>query len=415
MNDRSYSVVLEPQLQEGFERSKVVKKLAALFKRDDQVIVKLLAASPRIIRKDLDLASAEKYVRLIMAVGASARIQPAETPEPQAEPVSGEMPHLRESNTDSERASAPKIPRPERVPGRPTVPVPEVSESEAEEQPFSAKQYVQTDDDSCPRCGYKAATDDDVLLVRGDCPRCGLLVKKDLGVAVDSGGSDEAAITDYYEGTIPATWERRALASIYTLSMFLGAYAVITLLFLFVFAPLESVHEYIGKRFLSAAFDVFPMFSTALIVIGLCVAVPFFNEGRSWAQVKFEINLLYTPEAQVGGLYLSLLFRFAVTMIISFLPGMVVLWIAQAFGRFSSPWSINVVTVVCAALSWAAASFYATRRQDKRSLLDLAAGTIQIEDSPLSASARMTALLPFAAVVSVWALLGGVVPLILKM
>ncbi|MBI5248411.1 MAG: hypothetical protein HY912_02855, partial [Desulfomonile tiedjei] len=271
-----------------------------------------------------------------------------------------------------------------------------------------------SDENTCPRCGYRAENDDDVMLVRGDCPRCGLLVKKDLAIVPESGRSEDDAEVDHYEGKIPATWERRALASLYTFSIFLGAYAGLTLIFILIFAPLDSVPELVGKRLLSAAFDAFPMFSTALIVMGICMAVPFFNGGRSWAQTKYEIHLLYTPEAQVGGLLLSLTFRVAAIMMLSFVPGMVVLWIGYTFDRFGTICATNIVTVVSTALSWAAASFYATKRPDKRSLLDLAAGTIQIEEAALSDNARRKALIPFAAAAGFWILVGVVLPYILR-
>ncbi len=239
-------------------------------------------------------------------------------------------------------------------------------------------------------------------------------MKKELAATLDSQRSEEGSETDYYRDNIPASWERRFLASIYTFSMFLGAYACLTLIFILVFAPLDSVAEYIGKRFLASAFDAFPTFTTALIVIGLCMVIPWFNGGRSWAQKELEIHLLYTPEAQGGGLYLSLLFRFAAIMMLTFLPGMIVLWIGYAFERFESHWATNIVTVVCAALSWAAASLYVRRRPDKRSLLDLAAGTIQVEEIALSDEARKKALAPFAAAVGTWVFLGGLLPFILK-
>jgi hypothetical protein len=289
-----------------------------------------------------------------------------------------------------------------------------VSQPQPEPQPTSELPYAHAGGNTCPRCGYVAADDDDVLMVRGDCPRCGLLVKKELGIGRMSGSRDEASEIAYYEGTIPAGWERRALASIYTFSLFLGIYAAFTLMFILVFAPLDSTGEYIGKRFLASAFDAFPVFSTTLIVLGLCLAVPFFNGGRSWAQAKFEINLLYTEEAQAGGLLLSLVFRVAAALMLSFLPGMVVLWLGRSFSYFESEWAGNMVTVVSAALAWAASWVYLLRRSDKRSILDLATGTIQIEETLLHGDARRQALVPFAAAAGFWILVGWVFPFIIK-
>jgi hypothetical protein len=413
MKARSYRIVLEPDLKEGLDRSGVVKKLGALFKRDEVVVEKLLASSPRVIRKGLELDTAQKYVRLIRGAGAAARIEQEEAPEPQAEPGPAAV-------TDSGEVAIEK--ESERKPAThpSAVEVRALSErarlrAEIEPEPPSELPYAHAGGNTCPRCGYEATGDDDVLMVRGDCPRCGLLVKKELGIGRASGSRDEASEIAYYEGTIPASWERRALASIYTFSLFLGIYAASTLMFILVFAPLDSAGEYIGKRFVTSAFDAFPVFSTTLIVLGLCLAVPFFNGGRSWAQAKFEINLLYTEEAQAGGLPLSLVFRVAAVLMLSFLPGMVVLWLGRSFSYFESEWAGNVVSVVSAGLGWAASWVYLLRRADKRSLLDLSAGTIQTEETLLPDEARRQALVPFAAAVGFWVLAWGVLPFILKM
>jgi hypothetical protein len=406
MNENSYSVILEPDIKDGFDRTSVVKKLAVLFKRKEPLVEKLLAASPKIIRKDLDRVTAEKYVRLIGTAGASARIDPLIVDSTPAEVLQSE-PRGQESSAEREisHRSRDQTESDHQERARFTT---ETPERESRQQISSEKQIL-AGDNTCPRCGYIAEIEDDVLLVRGDCPRCGLLVNKGLATATESRSEDDSDI-DYYEGKIPASWERRFLASIYTFSLFLANYAVITLVFILVFAPLDSVTEQIGTKFLSSAFSAFPIFTTALIVLGLCLAVPFLNGGKSWAQSKFEIDLMYTPEAQVGGLPLSLGFRVATIMMISFLPGMVILWALHAFERLESFWATNLVTVASAALSWAASIVYVKRRPDRRSLLDLAAGTIQIEDTALSDGARMKALAPFAATVAIWIILAGIMP-----
>ncbi|MBI5250167.1 MAG: hypothetical protein HY912_11795, partial [Desulfomonile tiedjei] len=104
MKERSYSIVLEPNIKEGLDRSKVVRKLAALFKRDESLIEKLIASSPRTIRKDLDLATAEKYVRLIQAAGASAKIESEEVQVPHAEPDLAAKLSTQESTPDESRS-----------------------------------------------------------------------------------------------------------------------------------------------------------------------------------------------------------------------------------------------------------------------------------------------------------------------
>lgn len=414
MKARSYRIVLEPDLKEGLDRSRVVKKLGALFKRDETVVEKLLASSPRVIRKGLELDKAQKYVSLIQRAGAVARIEQEETQERQAEPYPSTVADSREFTVEKEPQPEAATRSSEAMPRMRSERARSKADIEPETQPAAELPYAHAGPNTCPRCGYEATGDDDVLMVRGDCPRCGLLVKKELGIGRASDSRDRPSEIAYYEGTIPASWERRALASIYTFSLFLGIYAVLTLMFILVFAPLDSTGEYVGKRFLASAFDAFPVFSTTLIVLGLCLAVPFFNGGRSWGQAKFEISLLYTEEAQAGGLPLSLVFRVAAVLMLSFLPGMVVLWLARSFERFESEWAGNVVTVVSAVLSWGASWVYLLRRPDKRSLLDLATGTIQIEETLLPDDARRQALVPFAAAAGFWILVGWVFPFILK-
>ncbi len=161
MKDRSYNIILEPQIQNGLDQSEVVRKLAALFKRDELVIEKLLALSPKVIRKDLDRSTAEKYVRLIQAAGASAKVVPEQIPESKRKPDL-QASHARQSAAETTKSSEQPFQKPEGEPERPVETGSDLPASETEQQ-SAASQYAQ-DENTCPRCGYKAESDDDVLL-----------------------------------------------------------------------------------------------------------------------------------------------------------------------------------------------------------------------------------------------------------
>ncbi|AFM26630.1 hypothetical protein [Desulfomonile tiedjei] len=419
MESYRYEIILESAIQEGLERSQVVKKLAALFKRDEPAIDKLLTLCPRIIRKDVDRETARKYVMLIKAAGGTARIRmekSAETPAHTDSPVQADraLPENRSGQpvqTDS--------PAPEPANDTPLKGSVFAYASSGSDDPAQSDSVVEKTAESgkishlsCPRCGYSAEREDDVMFVRGDCPRCGLLVRKELAHAIQEDDEQEEREIDLYEAKMPATWERRALASLYHFSLFLAAHAGFTLLCIFLFAPLESVGDYIFRNFLRTGLEAFPLFSAVAFILAACIGVPLINGGRTWAQSKFEISLLYTDEAQTGGLYFSLIFRAAAICAISFVPGLFVGWVAQSMNWLRHEIIWFIIMTVCAALSWGAACYYALKRPDKRSLLDLAAGTIQVEETVLPDKARMMAFGLFAAATGFWIVLGILLPLL---
>ncbi|MBM3302945.1 MAG: hypothetical protein FJY85_23740, partial [Deltaproteobacteria bacterium] len=133
VSDESYRVILEGTVREGFKRGRVVKNLAALFKKDLASVERLLSGKPRPIRTGVKRETASRYVKIIQEAGAVAWVE-LEAP-PKAEPEVTEQPVV--------------VPEKEPI-------VPDVI---------------------CPRCGYQASREDDVMLVRGDCPKCGLLVR----------------------------------------------------------------------------------------------------------------------------------------------------------------------------------------------------------------------------------------------
>ena len=126
------------------------------------------------------------------------------------------------------------------------------------------------------------------MIVRGDCPRCGLLVKKELAHAFRDEVEQESREIDFYEAKLPATWERRALASLFHFSLFLAVHAGFTLMCIFLFAPLDSVGDYILRNFLLTGLEAFPLFSAVAFVLAACIGVPLINGGRTWAQSKIR-------------------------------------------------------------------------------------------------------------------------------
>jgi hypothetical protein len=388
MKDQSYRVVLEGTVREGFERGDVVKRLAAIFKKDAHLIEKLLTGTPRQIRGGLSFEAAAKYKKVLDKAGAATRIEPEEA---------GPLAPLHETPP---REEAPEDSRP----------------ISAKERPTSAHAAAAV---VCPKCGYSPTSANDVLLTRGDCPRCGLRVRKDLETAETEPGEDLSVRARrrpeviYFDRT-PASWDRRAVAGIHTFGLFLAVYTGLVFLFILTFVPLESLPSHLGTKFLDTVFQDFPVFllSTAIVIV-TCV-VPIFNKGLSWGQRLAEIEVLYTKEAQIGGLYMTLIFRTIVALALTFLPGWLILWLGSLLGWFYASWSIATAMIVGGCIAWIASWIYAWGRQDMRSLFDLATGTLQVEEGLLPADAFGKACRLLLAVAGVWVLFGGIVPLLIK-
>jgi hypothetical protein len=388
MEDQSYKLILEGKLREGLERPPAIKRLSILLKRDMEEIADLLSGKPRVIAEGLDYRAALKYRSLIGNAGALSRIEPEArvTREPEA------------------RVTAEPVDAAEQTPA---------------DQPAAAS----SDWIVCPKCGYQPAREDDVLLVRGDCPRCGLKKVQShvpeepepvpAPLYEDSLSGRPRTLTIYGDRT-PASWKRRALASVHTFLLFLAVYCSLAMLFIFSFVPLESVPGYAGKGFLDVAFTSFPMFLPALSIFLISFVFPIFNRGLSWGQRAVGIVVLYTQEAQVGGLYLSLAFRVAAMGLVSFAPGLIVLWLASKLGFVVNGATANVVMIVMAILGWLGSWVYLVRNPEKMGILDRAGGTIQTEEEPLPEDAVKRALMPIGAVVGLSIVLGIIIPLCLR-
>lgn len=380
MEDQSYKLILEGTLREGFERPPAIKKLSILLKRDVEEIADLLSGKPKVIAKGLDYRTALKYRSLIGNAGAMSRIE-------------------SEASITNEPVGAAK-------------------QTLADQQePASSECNI------CPKCGYQPAREDDVLLVRGDCPRCGLKKAPSHfpeepepvpGPLHKNWLSDHPSTPTIYGDRTPASWKRRALASVHTFLLFMAVYCCLAMLFIFSFVPLESVPGSVGKGFMTAAFTSFPMFLPGLSIILISFVLPIFNRGLSWGQREVGIVVLYTQDAQVGGLYLSLAFRVAAMGVVSFAPGLIVLWLASKLGLMVIAAAANAVMIVAAILAWLGSWVYLVRNPEKMGILDRAGGTIQTEEEPLPEDAVKKALMPIGAVVGLSIMLGIIIPLCLR-
>ncbi len=71
--------------------------------------------------------------------------------------------------------------------------------------------------------------------------------------------------------------------------------------------------------------------------------------------------------------------------------------------------------IVGGAFGWVASWIYTYTRADSRSLADLAAGTVQVEDVPMPRDAFRKAFFPILVVAGCWIVLAGVIPLAMKL
>ena len=466
MAERSYKVILDGTIGGDADREEVVRKLAALFKKDVGVVERLLLAAPRQIRKGLNPAEARKYKQILERIGASVRVEPDEPvpaehlpPVPQPEkqertgklrvaqgrdesnraeilqeaPQAGKLAALFESTRKGKAPVSARLDEPALVPGPPPtskVPVPPHGEkpevlrepaAPAGAMPVPAPRQwpaVDRENATCPKCGYVAYSEQDVLLVRGDCPRCGLRVRKDVIIEglelepLDAPAPVRRGLEVYQEHT-PAAWNRRAVATIHTLNSFLAAYTALLLFAAFMLVPLESIPERMAYHFVDMVLDLFPQFLVSMALLAVLFGLPIFNAGLTWGQRKAGIEVLYTDEAQIGGLYFTLGARYAAALMLTLLPGAIVVWIGSHFGFFGSIRVWALVMIGMAVLGWIASWITVIQRQDERGLLDLAAGTVQTEEVPLAPNATNRALLQLLPVLGFWCLFLVGIPLLL--
>ena len=373
MTDRTYRIILEGTVKGGVDRSKVVAQLAQLFRKDSRTAEKLLAGTPRIIRRHVDHPTALKYQNILERAGAAARVEPEV--EPLVKIVTAQQPSPEDAGSPSEREAV-----------------------------------------VCPRCGYESKREDDVLRVRGDCPRCGLqVIKPDdladpIGTSADDDLDRDASRESPYAGMDSASWARRACAAMYTVAIFLALCFVFVTMSILFLVPVDSVPEYLTKRFLRAALTSFPILTASAGIFIVLFLMPLAAGGRTRGQKAFDIQLFFTDEGQTGGLALSLAFRTVAAGLVSFVPGRLVLWILSWWEIYPA-WKWGWLLMgVAALLGWSIVWVYGVGRKDGRGLLDQAAGTVQLERGVLPAGALTRAGKPLAGMVALILFVGVALP-----
>ena len=74
MTDQNYSVELTGQLKEGVDQAQALQAFAALFKIDEAKAQAMLEKAPVTVKKDIDKATAEKFISAIENVGFVCRL-----------------------------------------------------------------------------------------------------------------------------------------------------------------------------------------------------------------------------------------------------------------------------------------------------------------------------------------------------
>ncbi|MGO9117600.1 MAG: RDD family protein [Desulfomonilaceae bacterium] len=374
MPNRFYKVVLGGTTRNGFDRTVVLKNLAKIFNKSPELIEKLLSGNPRVIKKGLDLAAAEKYQEILTKAGA-------------------------QSHFELETEQSPEITEP-----RPS--------SQYEPESASSHELI------CPRCGYIPKSDEDVLAIRGDCPRCGLLVRKDPQIYSFTSDEIESAQTtdaaNIYGERIPASWKRRNLASMHSLTILLIAYLLFFFIFIFFIVPPDLIFRTLLRDFLQTVFAAFPMAIMSLTVFVVSFVLPLVTGGRSWGQQMTNITVLYAGEERMGGLQLALALRAAAILMISFVPGLIAVRVGDWLKLLAAPGGANRVMIVTGMIAWIFCWIYEFSRKDRRGLLDLVGDTIQVEEEPLPPGAVQKAMLPLLGIVALWLVFSFALPYLLK-
>lgn len=377
MSDESYNVILQGTIREGYDRGEAVAALSRAFNQDERITERLLSGRPRVVKKGLDLATARMYQQALDRMGVVCVIE-AESPAAGLEP--------------------------DRVPvGIPT------------ETPEQRNRVA------CTRCGYEPKTDDDVLLVRGDCPKCGLIVKRpesteqpDEAFVRRSVAVDRPDPNDYTSVDL-APLMARALASVSTFGLFSVVYICMVIVFMIFFFPLRDIPYQIAKNFVLTAHSSFPMLIVATSILFVEFLLPLATEGKTWGQREMGIGVLFTGEAETGGLLLSLIFRSAAIILITLSPGLLAIKVGGMLGYAEAiePYQKHVC-VLTAAAAWEVSWLFLLVSPKKRGVLDIAAGTIQTEEKILPANALVKAVRPVGIALGFLLVFGLLTPLFFK-
>ena len=98
MDENTYQLIITNILPDGQDKHQVIGKLAALFKISEQKAEQLLSKAETVVKKNIDKATAEKYLAAIRKTGADCKINnSAEEELPEViTPVTPQVAELRE-------------------------------------------------------------------------------------------------------------------------------------------------------------------------------------------------------------------------------------------------------------------------------------------------------------------------------
>ncbi len=110
MSDR-YTVIFEGKIMPGKSAGMVKDRLKSALKTDDQGITRLFTGSPVAVRKNTDLATAEKYKQVFAAAGAFCDIRKDGAPDTRAPtPPAGGVAPVSDASNESRSAAPPLQP-----------------------------------------------------------------------------------------------------------------------------------------------------------------------------------------------------------------------------------------------------------------------------------------------------------------
>jgi len=162
MNENNFQVVITNQLKADQDKNLITKKLAALFKIDEQKAAQFLLKPQTLIKDNLDQATANKYLAAIQQTGASCKV--IDKNELEDLPQIVEPPKTESITAKPRDTSRPTI-RTKQEPELSLIAREEKSEKETREK-LATLQHA-SEETLCPECGT----------IRGDadalCLHCG--------------------------------------------------------------------------------------------------------------------------------------------------------------------------------------------------------------------------------------------------
>ena len=73
---RSVRIVMTGRILDGFDRAKVQVDLAKVTRLDSPAVERLLAGTPHVVKQNLDVVTADTYVRRLRAIGVDCAAGP---------------------------------------------------------------------------------------------------------------------------------------------------------------------------------------------------------------------------------------------------------------------------------------------------------------------------------------------------